>query len=254
MNLWVALSLAFNLTSVVLGWMLVQKKGGIPFLMQLFAQLRSPNSAWSVCQSPYYLHRNSQFQQLPIASTDIVFIGDSITDEGEWAELLANTSVKNRGISGDTTTGVLDRLQSILEAKPKAILLMIGINDLLNEHKSPEQVEVNYGKILTQIQATTPETVVFVQSVLPVNARLSGRTCDRDIIQLNQLIKIQAEKFGYQYIDLFSGFADPNNQLDQQYTQDGVHLNGKGYQTWAQFLTPYLNDLGVISRCEEIKS
>lgn len=247
----IALSVLLNFLFFFVGWVLVQRKGGIPFLIRLFSQLRSSNFSPSAYQSPYYLHRNSQLQQLPIAPTDVVLLGDSITDEGEWAELLPFASVKNRGISADTTKGLLDRLQPILESKPNVILLMIGINDLLNDQKSPEQVGSNYEKILTQIQQSTPNTVVLVQSVLPVNERLYGKKCDREIMQLNQLIKTLAASLGYQYVDLFPHFADPNNQLDEQYTEDGVHLNGKGYQTWAKILTPYLRDLGVISQNSE---
>lgn len=243
----VALSILLNLIFLLLGWILVQKKGGIPFLIRLLSQWRSSNFSPSGYQSPYYLHRNSQLQQLPIVPTDVVLLGDSITDEGEWAELLPCAPVKNRGISADTTQGLLNRLQPILESKPKVILLMIGINDLLNAQKSPEQVGSNYEKILSQVQQSTPETVVLAQSVLPVSDRLIGRKCDREIRQLNYIIKNLAATFDYQYIDLFPCFADHNNQLDLQYTEDGVHLNGKGYQTWAKILTPYLRELGLNS-------
>lgn len=55
--------------------------------------------------STYYYQRVSLFEQLPISSDDILFIGNSITDGGEWSELFQNSHVKNRGISGDTTWG-----------------------------------------------------------------------------------------------------------------------------------------------------
>lgn len=233
-------SILLNLFFLLVGLIFIQKRGGILYIKGLLSRFRSQDSSTASYHFPYYLHRASQLQQLSIAPTDIVMLGDSITDEGEWTELLANPSVKNRGISGDTTDGLLARLEPVLKAKPKVILLMIGINDLLNDGKQPEQIEENYKKILTQIQKSTPSTIVFVQSVLPINDLIFGRSCDRKIIQVNQLIKSLSETFGYQYIDLFSSFADKNNQLDAQYTQDGVHLNGKAYQMWAQILLPYL--------------
>ena len=52
-------------------------------------------------QSEYNFQRRSLFEKLPVTSKDIVFLGNSITDGGEWNELLANPRVKNRGISGD---------------------------------------------------------------------------------------------------------------------------------------------------------
>jgi len=69
----------------------------------------------------YYGQRQSLFELLPISSDDIVFLGNSITDGAEWGELFADIHVKNRGISGDITDGVLARLGNILRGKPKKI-------------------------------------------------------------------------------------------------------------------------------------
>lgn len=80
--------------------------------------------------STYYYQRASLFEQLPTSSDDILFIGNSITDGGEWSELFQNPHVKNRGISGDTTWGVYDRISVLLKGKPAQIFLMIGINNV----------------------------------------------------------------------------------------------------------------------------
>ncbi|MCP3895963.1 MAG: sialate O-acetylesterase, partial [Bacteroides sp.] len=80
--------------------------------------------------STFYYQRASLFEELPIDSKDIVFLGNSITNGGEWAELLNNKRVKNRGISGDICQGVYDRLDPILKGKPAKIFLLIGINDI----------------------------------------------------------------------------------------------------------------------------
>lgn len=228
-----------NLGFLILGWGFVQKRGGLSYLVARISRWRSLDVQPSY-RSIYYLHRTSQFQQLAIAPNDIVFLGDSITNEGEWTELLPTIPVKNRGISGDTTEGLLHRLLTILAAKPNGILLMIGINDLLNDGKSPDQVSQNHEKILRQIHQHSPDTTVFVQSVLPTNDRLNGRKRDQAIRQLNDRLKALAESRGYTYLDLFTAFVDSDYQLDQQYTEDGVHLNGAGYQTWVKILSPYL--------------
>ena len=67
-------------------------------------------AAASFAQSEYNYQKRSLFEQLPIRGNDIVFLGNSITDGGEWNELLANPRVKNRGISGDRSSWILDRL------------------------------------------------------------------------------------------------------------------------------------------------
>ena len=65
-------------------------------------------------QSEYNLQRRSLFEVLPVYSSDIVFLGNSITDGCEWAELFNNRHVKNRGISGDRSGWLLDRLDPIV--------------------------------------------------------------------------------------------------------------------------------------------
>ena len=89
---------------------------------------------FSVCtafaQSEYNLQRRSLFEVLPVYSSDIVFLGNSITDGCEWAELFNNRHVKNRGISGDRSGWLLDRLDPIVGGHPKKLFLMIGVNDL----------------------------------------------------------------------------------------------------------------------------
>lgn len=78
----------------------------------------------------FYDQRATLFEVLPTSKKDIIFLGNSITNGGEWAELIGNPHVKNRGISGDRTDGILDRLHVITKGKPAKIFLLIGINDL----------------------------------------------------------------------------------------------------------------------------
>ena len=89
--------------------------------------------------STFYYQRATLFEVLPTSKSDIIFLGNSITNGGEWAELLGNPHAKNRGISGDTTQGVLDRLSTITKGKPSKIFLLIGTNDL-SRGKSVDEV------------------------------------------------------------------------------------------------------------------
>ena len=77
--------------------------------------------------STFYYQRATLFEELPVTSSDIIFLGNSITNGAEWAELFKNKHVKNRGISGDICMGVYDRLDAILKGKPAKIFLLIGI-------------------------------------------------------------------------------------------------------------------------------
>ena len=80
--------------------------------------------------SKYYHQRATHFKSLPKTNGDIIFIGNSITDGAEWSELFADNRIKNRGISGDISAGVLNRLDEIVNRKPAKVFLLIGVNDL----------------------------------------------------------------------------------------------------------------------------
>ena len=101
--------------------------------------------------SPYYLSKVSQFNELKDSDKfSIVMIGDSITDGAEWYELLKNNEVQNRGIGGDTTKGILDRLDTINKSIKKAFI-MIGINDIAG-YKRVDEIYNNYIKILEDLE------------------------------------------------------------------------------------------------------
>ena len=97
-----------------------------------------------------------------------VFLGNSITDGGEWAELFNNRHVKNRGISADRSGWLLDRLDPIINGHPKKLFLMIGTNDLA-VGITPEEVAANVEKLLDRFAEESPWTKIYVQSILPVN-------------------------------------------------------------------------------------
>ena len=156
----------------------------------------------------------------------------SITHGGEWSEIFPGLPVANRGIAGDTTTGVLARLESIVDARPAAIFIKIGTNDLT---RGPER-DVSYQqyrKIVTNIQKASPGTDIYVQSLLP-------RAVDfRDEVEAyNQEIRAISNDLGVTYIDLYPAFLDADGSLRDELTYDEIHLTGEGYQLWQSLLKP----------------
>ena len=115
----------------------------------------------------HYYIKKDVFESMPNTEGEILFVGNSITAGGEWSELFNNPNVKNRGISGDVTEGVLFRLEEITDSKPSKIFLMIGVNDL-SLGISIDSILTNYETILTKILDETPSTKIFIQSILPV--------------------------------------------------------------------------------------
>jgi lysophospholipase L1-like esterase len=171
-------------------------------------------------------------------------LGNSITNGCEWHELLGRPNVKNRGISGDITDGVLARLKPVTDGKPAKIFLMIGINDL-SRNVPADTVARNIFEIADYIHSNSPRTQLFVQSVLPVNeafGRYKGIVGkDQDVVDLNRLLKAGNKAHEYQYIDLYSLFINADGRLDSRFTNDGLHLTADGYKLWRVVLEPYLN-------------
>lgn len=194
--------------------------------------------------STFYYQRATLFEVLPTSKSDIIFLGNSITNGGEWAELLRNPHAKNRGISGDTSQGVLDRLSTITKGKPSKIFLLIGTNDL-SRGKSVDEVAKNVENIVERVKRESPATKLYVQSVFPVNPKfnkfLGHMNRQKDIAALNAKIKAVAARHGVTYIDVYKSLVIPSTDvMNPEYTNDGLHLLGKGYQKWVEVLKPYL--------------
>ncbi|HDT11853.1 MAG TPA: sialate O-acetylesterase [bacterium] len=193
--------------------------------------------------STYYYQKKGLFEQLPNTEQEIIFLGDSITDGCDWAELFQNINIKNRGISGDVTDGVLDRLNEVTESKPAKIFLMIGINDLARG-RSVEYVLNNIKRIIKAIEKASPQTEIFIQSILPVNPDFSmfphHVSKSQEIIKINNGLKKICAHYELQYIDIYSHLTDKEQKLSPDYTNDGLHLTGAGYIIWGNILEKYI--------------
>jgi lysophospholipase L1-like esterase len=239
-------SMILNTLFLSFTFILIYKKGGISYLAKKTLNIfNNKQDIFNIYNPPGYIHKKSQYELLPKLSNCIIFLGDSITDEGEWSELLGDSNIKfnvlNRGISGDTTDRILHRIDTIIEAQPKQIFLMVGINDLVMINKSVKEIIDKYQQILIKFQSVIPETQVFIQSVLPVNENIYLYwEDDQKIVNLNSKLKGLAAEFDYQYIDIHSYLIDAEKQLDAKYTADGLHLNGKAYLLWAEIIKQYL--------------
>jgi lysophospholipase L1-like esterase len=183
--------------------------------------------------------RLAKFASEPIIPGRIIFLGDSITEMGDWKKILNDNTVINRGICGDITYGVLRRLKDITNRNPSKVFILVGINDL-GKNIPGVLILDNYLKTVREIHDKCPKTVIYVQSVLPVNPGLPYFPQHYDkqeqILALNQLLAVYAKEENYTYIDIFHLFADSEGRLGSQYTYEGLHLKQSAYPIWADYL------------------
>lgn len=190
-----------------------------------------------------YALQVAAFRSFPNSPSDIIFLGNSITAHIAWNELLGLPNARNRGISGDITFGVLERLSEITEGRPAKVFILIGINDI--SRNIPDTVILqNYERIVHLIRMQSPSTKIYFQTLLPVNNRFTQFKThynkDAHILWLNKQIKLMGKREHITVIDLYPHFLDADGRLDGRYTEDGLHPNIEGYRVWKHILEPYL--------------
>ena len=199
------------------------------------------NDFWAQAFRLAHESRVSHFNALKIKDGSIVMLGDSITAGCNWSELFDDWRFVNRGIGGDITAGVLKRLEFLKSCNPSSVFLMIGTNNL-GQEDDPDQIMKEYKSIVEKIRDYAPETKVFIQSVLPINSNKfmfpRPRYNNKKIKYLNSLIK-NLEQNKVRYIDLFDHFTDEDGSLSDKYSNDGLHLNGLGYEKWKEVLVTH---------------
>ena len=108
------------------------------------------------------------FKMLPNDTSDIIFLGNSLTAGFPLQEIFKNQQLKNRGISGNTSKNILQRLDEVTEGKPRKIFLEIGINDISNGVPVDTLLD-NVKKIALNVKHQSPKTTLYIQSVFPTS-------------------------------------------------------------------------------------
>lgn len=212
----------------------------ILLLSATFTNAQTTNGPWDSTFRPNnFALKVGQFTSYPHSSKDIVFLGNSITANVEWRELLGMENIKNRGISGDITFGILERLDEVINGKPAKVFILIGINDI-SRNVPDERIIDNYRKIISRIKAGSPASKIYFHTLLPVNNEFTQfknhYNKDEHIKFINDNLKKISAETKITLIDLHPHFLDANGKLDKKYTIDGLHINAEGYKVWAGLL------------------
>lgn len=191
----------------------------------------------------YYARRATLFDLLPVYSSDIIMLGNSLTDGAEWNELFDNCHVKNRGIVGDIIPGFFERLEPILKGQPRKIFIMGGVNDI-SHGVSADSIVSAMTQVVTTIQARCPKTEIYVQSMLPFNndVRLWKLLKDREqvVVDGNKGLESMCQRLGVTFINLYPLFVGEDGKMKPEYTNDGLHLMGGAYLIWRDALLPFI--------------
>ncbi len=187
-----------NIILVIMLVILCLHYGTFSRALDILTEKNTEERSYSYCKSEIY-------KFCPRTEDDIIFIGDSITDRGEFHEYFPGFSVKNRGIEADTTEKIVNRLDTILTVPPQKVFIMVGINDIGNG-VDKKAFQENYCSIIEMIQESDLETEIYIQSILPVNHGImvenkrNSRRSAETINEYNEALKEIAEFYAGQTV------------------------------------------------------
>ena len=181
-----------------------------------------------------YARENAEYDDYEV---DVAFIGDSLTDGYDLSTYYPQYVTANRGIGGDTTYGLQERLQvSLYDLKPKVVVMLIGANNM-------DTMLQNYESILQDLRQNLPDSKIVLLSLTAMGGEHWGRK-NQLAAYNNVSIKLLAERYDYEFVDLYSVLYDVSiGEVYEGYTTDGGHFTPLGYSVVTAEITPVLKEL-----------
>lgn len=180
----------------------------------------------------------------------VVFCGDSLTEGFKkapaWKDAFGGLKLANRGIGGDVSRGLLFRFkEDVLDLNPKAIVMLIGVNDL-SAHADPKALESNISDMIEMARKQNA-TVPIILCQMPPRDHPKAPTKPGALKDANERIAKLAEgKENMVVIDLFTAMADAEgNPVPEYFSKDKLHLAAPGYAKWAELLKPAFEKLSI---------
>ena len=213
----------------------VIEHGGTPYVKYKLGLGERPLEA-----RPFQVERQQLFKELPRTDFELVFAGDSHIAGTPFSEVY--TPIRNRGIGGETTAGLLARLDEITARSPERIFLEIGANDVAQMVPVEETLR-NYAEILRRLRSESPGTLIFILSVPPTCPEKHKHPTERNptIRRLNEKLAALASAAGATFIDLTPVLAGPGGGMKPEFSAaDGLHMNTRAQLEVCEVLRPYL--------------
>ena len=180
--------------------------------------------------------------------TQLVFLGDSITagwggKKAVWDKAFGKYLPANFGIGGDRTQHVLWRIQNgeLEGIKPKATVIMIGTNN--SKDDSAEGIAKGVTKIVETVRTKTPSTKILLLAVFPRGEKAEGNAQREKLKQVNAIIAKLDDRKHVFFLDIGAKFLESDGSLSKEIMPDFLHLSEKGYQIWADAISPKLAEL-----------
>jgi len=215
----------------------------VPIIYLAFTWRKHLRKAFDGVLLQHYEQKLSMFEAMPTQEGSIIILGNSIIEGGNWGELFGDVKVINRGISADVTQGVIDRMDEIVRHKAAKLFIAIGTNDI-SRFIPTDTIISNYKIILKRMKEDSPNTKVYIQSVLPVAVEPGSMYShnNKGILALNkELVKLCQEN-NITYIDLSPHFANEQGKLKAEFTNDDLHLLGSAYLLWKDLIQSYIDE------------
>jgi len=212
----------------------MKKLLSIPFLVLIASFIMcSQNRDWANLK--YYKKANAALKDGKPLTEHVVFMGNSITEnwQQENPDFFKENNYISRGISGQTTSQMLVRFQQdVVDLKPKAVVILAGINDIA-ENTGPITTEDIFENIVLMSRSAQENNIqVILCTVLPTAAFQWNPDIDpvEKIIQLNNLLHKYAEQEHIPIVNYYEAMVMPDKTINPDYAIDGLHPNLKGYK------------------------
>lgn len=227
------LSLLINALGFAFIAIYIANKGGIRFLVySIIESNRRPIVSY------HERTRWSYFMKTPTKSDDVIMIGDSLIELGEWSELFQDLRFINRGISGLTVRSLVSKAEDLKTLSGAKTLILIGINDIW-QGRNLDDIKENYSELIDFVSQTSQLGQLYIISLLPVfHPNLIER--NQDILELNQFLERKCKSEKLEFINIHGLFTNEHGLLKKSLSYDGVHLNGEGYYLLKEALQPYM--------------
>lgn len=177
---------------------------------------------------------------------EVIFVGDSITQGWEgngkevWAKYYAPRHALNLGIGSDHTQHVLWRLEhgNLDGLKPKAAVVLIGVNNIPDENNTPRQVLEGVTAVVRKIREKLPETKVLLLGIFPFREDFCAQR--GKALQVNQALRKLDDGQWVIFRDIGHLFIQPDGRISKDTMRDFLHPSPAAYRIWAQAIEPDL--------------